>query len=158
MFSVLTLSWKELDSNLGEVWCILTLIKLLCLQASPHLNMKHYHFCHMQRSSLSRWLGAYSIKPLLKTYRSHTPDCFHPALIKDVIKRKNLSELAAPLKDMLTFCLDGRDYLRGHFLTASLETIFQLWKTRRRRGSWDEDGTKLWLFTEAHIMKATWDL
>lgn len=134
----------------GEVWCILRLIELLLqsLQGPPptpaHLNIGQYYLCHIQRPSLSGWDDAYSIKPVLKTQSSHTLNCFHPALIKDVIKRQKLHRVGVFFVET-RLCLHFAKMVEitsgGPFLTKSLKTIFQLWETHRGKESWDQNMT-----------------
>lgn len=82
---------RALNSNFGEGLVHITanwITSPIPLGTPPHLNIRQQYLCLIQRPSLSGWDDAYSIEPVLKTQNSHTLNCFHPALIKDVFKRE----------------------------------------------------------------------
>lgn len=104
---------KELESNFGG-----GLVRITSNWITPNSFGRPLHLLNTplvsHSEALPQWTGApggrfYSIRPVLKLQISHGPNCFHPALIKDVIKGgKNFSEHGGK---------DGGDGLRGLLLT-----------------------------------------
>lgn len=72
-----------------------------------------------------------------------------------LLKRGKTSELATPLVALFAFRQDGGDYLGGLFLTESLETTFQLWRTHGGKMSGNRMGVHCDHLQRPTFIKAT---